>query len=77
MCVVCSCPDSPCDIKDMSNKNVGVSSMYRRGGKADVVEVGVRSVVAISLLVESCVHVGLRALHDSGTALTLQQTDRA
>ena len=75
--VVCSCSDSPCDIKDMSNKDVGVSLMYRRDGKTGVVAVGVLSVPAISLHVDSRVYISLRALHNSGTALALQQTDRA
>ena len=75
--IVCSCSDSPCDVQDMINKNVVVNLMYRRGSKTGVVEVSVRSVVAISLHVDSCVCISLGALHDSGTALAIQQTDRA
>ena len=75
--VLRACSDSPCHVRDVTDENVVVSLMYRRGGKTRVVEVGVSPVILVSLLVESCVHVGLRALHDSGLDLTLQQTDRA
>ena len=75
--VVSACSDSPCHVIDVTNENIVVSLMYRRGGKTRVVEVGVSPVILVSLLVESCVHIGLRALHDSGLGLTLQQTDRA
>ena len=75
--IVCACSDSPCHVKDVTNENVVVSLMYRRGNKTRVVEVGVSPVILVSLLVDSCVHVGLRALHDSGLDLTLQQTDGA
>ena len=75
--VVSACSDSPCHVIDVTNENIVMSLMYRRGCKTRVVERGVSPVILVSLLVDSCVHVGLRALHDSGLDLTLQQTDRA
>ena len=73
--VVRASPDPPRDVGDVSNEYIFVPAMRWRGGKSDIVEVGVSTTLTVTLSMDSRMDISQGTFHESWSVLSTQQAN--